>query len=297
MGKARRICDDQHYLNVPAASEERFLRQPSPNIHCMDDFQVMYAGISELTPGYAVDRHPARNHLVLYSYAGAGWIKVDGRRRVIKDGEVLIAPRGTTYSYGLKSTHWSISWFHLADGPEWTPLFSGGLLILPAQWAEEVRDIMRRYISEADTRRSDSVFPLKHYMELLVFYLKRELSAESSRDLEASRKLQGLWGLVHARLDRKWNLAMLSDECGLSKTSLFRICRRMHGMAPMQMVATMRMERAAELLLGSRQTLACIAGMVGYENEFVLSRAFKRHAGMSPRAFRRAQRRSNENPG
>ena len=44
------------------------------------------------------------------------------------------------------------------------------------------------------------------------------------------------------------------------------------------------------LLAEGDDSLASIAARIGYESEFAFSRAFKRHAGEAPGAFRRARR-------
>jgi len=81
----------------------------------------------------------------------------------------------------------------------------------------------------------------------------------------------------------------LSSLAGLCKTSLFRLCEKIHRMTPMEMVTTMRMELASELLSFTNCTLAMIADQTGYKNAFAFSKAFKRRSGTSPKDFRRLQ--------
>jgi transcriptional regulator GlxA family with amidase domain len=57
-------------------------------------------------------------------------------------------------------------------------------------------------------------------------------------------------------------------------------------MGPREMVARLRMQRAGEMLRSTNYTLDRIASLVGYETPFALSRAFKKHAGVSPREYR-----------
>jgi AraC family transcriptional regulator len=52
------------------------------------------------------------------------------------------------------------------------------------------------------------------------------------------------------------------------------------------MVTRLRMQRVEEMLRGTDYTLETIAPQVGYQTSFALSRAFKKHVGCYPRAYR-----------
>ena len=80
----------------------------------------------------------------------------------------------------------------------------------------------------------------------------------------------------------------MADSAGLHICSDFftRLCKRHLGQTPLQLVATVRMSRAAELLVCTNYKLQVIADMVGYGTAFSLSAAFKRYYGVSPAAYR-----------
>jgi AraC-like DNA-binding protein len=62
----------------------------------------------------------------------------------------------------------------------------------------------------------------------------------------------------------------------------------MVGAAPIEYLARLRMQLAAERLRTSRQSLGQVAEAVGYESEAAFSRAFRRIVGVSPGAWREA---------
>jgi AraC family transcriptional regulator, activator of mtrCDE len=55
----------------------------------------------------------------------------------------------------------------------------------------------------------------------------------------------------------------------------------------MRYLARLRIARAIEDLLGGRLSLAVIAERVGYASEVPFAKAFKRHVGVGPGAFRK----------
>jgi AraC family transcriptional regulator, alkane utilization regulator len=86
-----------------------------------------------------------------------------------------------------------------------------------------------------------------------------------------------------------WTVASLAREVGLSRTAFAIRFSLLLGEAPIRYLAGRRMARAESLLENADLALAKIAETVGYESEAALSRAFKRHFGVSPVAYRRVR--------
>lgn len=286
MGKPRIIQTSVETVVIPTASKEHFLTQPSKNIHCMDDHKILLAGISHLTPGYRVERAPSYFNLILYCHRGTAVVKSANRTLELRPGEVMLIPTGSNYAYQPSSRHWDVSWAHLIDSPEWNMLFGPSLLIHKAQWGRHAMKTMESYIEEANTRYPDSRHALQLCIELLVFYIKRELGIADPDLIEAREKLQLLWRNVRENLHHKWTAEEMAASIGLCKTRFYHLCKKVHKTTPMDMVATMRMERAAELLFFTTDTLSMVADAVGYETAFSFSAAFKRHTGTSPKEYR-----------
>ena len=93
--------------------------------------------------------------------------------------------------------------------------------------------------------------------------------------------------IMRADLARRWTVAKLAKEVGLSRAALARLFSRSTGQSPLRYLARCRMELAAELLRCSEAGIAEVAVQVGYDSEFAFSRAFKRHHGVPPGTFRR----------
>jgi len=293
---ARIIRTNIETVVIPAASRERFLMQSREDVRCLDDFQILQAGVSRLTPGYLVDRSPSYFNLMLFCHEGRAEVRAEARSLRMKPGEVLMIPTGCAYSYRPSSPCWSISWAHLIDCPAWNRLFGSVPILQKAHWGEQVQGVMEGYVGEAGTRHPDSAHTLRLYLELLVSYLKRELGGISRENRESRERLQNVWGRVQRDVRHKWTVRELASLAGLCKTGLFQQCEKIHRMTPMDMVTAMRMELAAELLAFTNYTLAMIADETGYKNAFAFSKAFKRHKGASPGEYRRTHPRQTRKP-
>jgi len=93
--------------------------------------------------------------------------------------------------------------------------------------------------------------------------------------------------VLHADYARPWTLESLARQAATSRSRLDEHFRRQLGIAPMGYLAQWRLQVAGHLLRTTMRGVADIADSVGYGSEASLSRAFKRHAGVSPAAWRR----------
>jgi len=101
-------------------------------------------------------------------------------------------------------------------------------------------------------------------------------------DPMVGRALQAL----HAQPSRRWTVDSLARHVATSRSLLATRFKTLVGEAPMHYLTRWRLQRAAQMLRDGRDGLAAIAEQVGYESEAAFNRAFKRHAGESPGAWR-----------
>ena len=123
-------------------------------------------------------------------------------------------------------------------------------------------------------------------IDLLVVRCVRTLLAESSgtrTDAQVGHALRAM----EEHPAHQWTVESLAAHVGLSRAALARRFTLRMGEPPLTYLTRWRLALAADLLVGSDQTLAMIASQVGYANAFALSAAFKRVHGESPRSYRR----------
>lgn len=103
------------------------------------------------------------------------------------------------------------------------------------------------------------------------------------RDPQIGRAL----GLLHSRAMEAWTAESLALEVGMSRSAFAERFTSLVGQPPMQYLMVWRMHLAAQQLREGRGTVAQVGFAIGYESEAAFSRAFKRHFGMAPSAWRR----------
>jgi AraC-like DNA-binding protein len=102
------------------------------------------------------------------------------------------------------------------------------------------------------------------------------------RDPLASRVL----ACMHAQPAHPWTLDSLSEAIGASRSTLSERFAQLVGQPPMHYLAGWRMQLASRLLAEHSMKVHSIAESVGYASEAAFSRAFKKHTGVSPQAWR-----------
>jgi len=92
---------------------------------------------------------------------------------------------------------------------------------------------------------------------------------------------------LHAQPSRAWTLDALSEGTGASRSTLSERFAQLVGQPPMHYLAGWRMQLATRLLAEHSMKVRAIADSVGYASEAAFSRAFKKHTGLSPQAWRK----------
>lgn len=90
---------------------------------------------------------------------------------------------------------------------------------------------------------------------------------------------------IQANLSQNITLADLSQVVSLSTSHLTKLFKQSRGISLYQYVICCRIERAKQLLKQPKIAIAEVADLVGFADQSHLTHHFKRHVGMTPKAF------------
>jgi AraC family transcriptional activator of mtrCDE len=90
---------------------------------------------------------------------------------------------------------------------------------------------------------------------------------------------------------RAWTLDELASAAGTSRATLVRAFQRVGGIAPLALLAQLRLNLARHRLASTREPIATIAATFGYQSESSFSRAYRRRFGVAPGHTRHARAR------
>jgi YesN/AraC family two-component response regulator len=78
----------------------------------------------------------------------------------------------------------------------------------------------------------------------------------------------------------------LSSDIGLSRSQLYRKLQSITGLTPIEFIRSIRLKRAAQLLLKSQYNVSEITDMVGFSTHKYFNKYFKEEYGLTPTQFR-----------
>ncbi|ADV26445.1 transcriptional regulator, AraC family [Pseudoxanthomonas suwonensis 11-1] len=213
----------------------------------------------------------------------------------IEQPSLLLFPRPTPHRFDsdpLRGADMACADLHFEGGAQ-NPLAAALPVFACVPLAElgASATVLELLFEEAFERRCGRQAMVDRLFEVVMIQLLRHL-------MEQGEVRSGLLaGLSHQRLRhalvamhespaREWTLEELADVAGMSRSVFAGTFREVVGLTPGQYLQGWRVRLAQQALRRGRP-LKVVASEVGYGSEAALSRAFKAHAGVSPRAWKR----------
>jgi AraC-like DNA-binding protein len=106
----------------------------------------------------------------------------------------------------------------------------------------------------------------------------------NSYSYSSIRKVEALIGYMGERYQENISLAQLAHRAGISESYLGRIFKSVTGKTPIDYLIDIRISKAKNLLLDGF-TVTETSRLVGFNDIYYFSRAFKKSEGISPTAF------------
>ncbi len=91
---------------------------------------------------------------------------------------------------------------------------------------------------------------------------------------------------IHANLSQNITLLDMAQVLNMSTSHLTKLFKQSQGISLYQYVICCRIARAKQLLKQHKIAISAIATQVGFADQSHLTHHFKRHVGMTPKAFR-----------
>lgn len=102
-----------------------------------------------------------------------------------------------------------------------------------------------------------------------------------------SRQLRCVLNYIHAHLNEELSLESMALIAGLSPYHFLRVFKQSIGRTPLQYIIGCRMEKAKQMLAGTKLSVTEIALEVGYESLNHFIGLFRRHTGTTPAVYRK----------
>lgn len=229
---------------------------------------------------------------------GTGLFSIEQENHHGNEGDCFLLPPGTTWEVradgaeGLEYCEISFAKLHGSDqgegraGEGGSFLFSGKLASLPvAQLLEAVQDL------SAYREDAGAIELLKRqirFQELLCSLFAK--SGESEPQPDSLRAVEQTIHMLSQSYCEHVSVELLAQQAQLGTWQYRKLFKKITGLSPNEYVTELRINRAKEMLLSSKERLRVIAKRVGYHDEYYFNRRFKQKVGLSPGQYVRTRK-------
>ncbi|HEX5049016.1 MAG TPA: AraC family transcriptional regulator [Gammaproteobacteria bacterium] len=159
-----------------------------------------------------------------------------------------------------------------------------------ARRARSAGELLSALTSALSDERDSEEQRLSRAAALLQTVERRRSFSEPTKGGLAPWQLRAVAAHVETNLDKPIRSSELAALVRLNPCYFSRVFRESFGEPPLRYVTRLRIERAQRLMLSSVVPLSQIALDCGFADQAHFSRLFRRMAGDTPRAWRRARR-------
>lgn len=106
--------------------------------------------------------------------------------------------------------------------------------------------------------------------------------AMSQKDCEFIAKIQGV--IAEQLADENFSIDTLSEQMNMSRSNFYRKIKALSGMSPNDYLKTLRMNRAAELIMSGTR-ISEVAAQVGFTSSSYFAKCFKAQYGVLPKEY------------
>jgi AraC-like DNA-binding protein len=231
---------------------------------------------------------------MMYILDGSGlYVDPRGRSHKLMPGMLVFRPKDTPCStYRTADGRWA-EYFIVFPRALELFLLSSGLIDLEAPVGNPGVDrahldrmicYTRWLAAAADDQMGEAMLEAGRIVgDLMKLHRMRTCGTATNRSPGIIRACE----LISERLDKKVSMQQLSHQVGLGYANFRRLFKQQMGCSPRDYCIRWRIEKAKQMLSGSRLRIKEVAAHLGYPDVASFSKQFKKITGMYPGGFQR----------
>ncbi|MNC19177.1 HTH-type transcriptional regulator YesS [compost metagenome] len=268
--------------------------------HALMDLKFYYCGTENCVPGHSVGPMLRDYYKIHYIHSGTGIYSTGGQTYKVEAGQgFLVFPEVLSYYCADKEEPWTYSWVAF-NGLQVEQVLKQSALseTCPVFDAGHHDDYIRNCFIEmfkADEPGFNRELRLQGALySFLAAILSPDRGSRSREDMQA-HYIGRVIALIQQNYATNIHIETIAHTLGLNRKYLSKMFKQEMGITPQQYLIHFRMNRACELLQNPMLTIGEIASSVGYQDQLLFSKIFKRTLTVSPREYRQ-RRLAEQNP-
>jgi AraC-like DNA-binding protein len=247
-------------------------------------FYLLCCGNYDCNFNYVVNRKNYYSFLILYVVKGYGYVVCNGKKNLIKAGEIALIDCYKPHIYGTDSG-WKILWFHF-DGQN------------ARAWYDRIENTAGLILKPLDSNRSLSCMeeilqPLYGNVQVNEVIVHRNITILLSDFLYSTKVPAGtetcvnkIIGHINNNLTENLTIEQLAERACLSPYYFIRFFKKQTGYSPHEFLIHARVNAAQYYLKTTSLSLKEICFACGFSGESAFSNTFRRITGMTPVTYR-----------
>lgn len=225
------------------------------------------------------------------------WVVINGRRLNLQTGDLLVISGADEFSLGHDPAqpHVSLSaCLAVAHGSLANALLQRKFerrypWAAPADYTARFDQVLGAFASTSPYRDQEIAGALLSWLAYVLLHISAPLDSSFTHERSAVDKILAAESWANVRLNGEVTLDEWARAVGLNPAYFGRIFKHETGLRPMEWLKQRRLQMASQYLSGTRKTIAEIAELCGFSDQFYFSRVFHRHFGQSPLRYRKAR--------
>lgn len=257
-----------------------------------DDVTLTECGIQQFLPNQTYSYVVTANFVLHYIEKGQGIIRINDRSYTSGGHNGYILRRGQVVTYsGSRTDPWKTWWVglsgtNLEEFLRYSRL--NGQDILEFKEKSPAVSLIKEICKATEHENEISVFWYRQKTYELLGALEKEFTNSKMVVLNDELDIiEQVYNYICRNCDEPLRINDLSEQFGISRSSLFSRFRKKYGQTPKQFILNMKIDRAAQLLDETSDSVSEIAARTGFSDYFTFEKAFRKLKEMSPKQYRK----------
>ena len=260
------------------------------------DISLIHTGKEHCTPGH-ICSIPRDEFIIHFVLDGAGFYSAGGQTWSLTPGQMFIIYPNEPITYGADETHpWTYAWIGFrgirAHALARECGFSKNQLVLPSPDQKLILKYIDKMLSHKQLSKANDL-RRQAYLILLLAELAEhheKLAVQNRKPLKYAYSTSVYVELAMEYIQETYHqgigISDIADNIGISRAYLNSAFQKELGMSAQNFLINYKMHKAANLLVSTSKSVKEVSNSVGYEDQLVFSKAFKKKFGMSPKNYK-----------
>lgn len=260
------------------------------------DINLIHTGKEHCSPGHICSR-PREEFIIHFVLEGAGFYSAGGQTWSLTPGQMFLIYPDEPITYGADETYpWSYAWIGF-KGIRANSLvsqcgFSKNQLVLPSPDSKIITKYIDHILDHKQLSKANDARRLA-YLNLLLAELidfHEKLYAQDKKHSKYAYSTAVYTELAIEYIKNMYQhgigISDIADNIGISRAYLNSAFQKELGISAQTFLIDYKMHKAASLLMSTGLSVKEVSNQVGYDDQLVFSKAFKKKFGMSPKNYK-----------